>query len=199
MSALQTVSAVMLGFYALVIIALVCYIGGSRVAASVAIVALAATLALCAPPAHAQTVVGMHLYSVHVPAETYQNNENLGLYVRTAGGWTAGAYRNTLRRTSVYGGYTFSYQRYSLTVGAISGYQRKWERVPTGPNGKCDNGTGFRWCDAQVGASRGAFTLLLAPSVALPVVWGATPRVSYVPGLAGSANVVHFSMEKSYE
>lgn len=191
--ALTTVVAV----YVLIVFAVGVYVFSGKAMASVFMVLAAASLMTCSKPASAQqTTMGVHLYSVHAPAKDYQNNENPGLYIRTAEGWTAGVYRNTLRRTSVYAGYTVDYAPFSLTVGAISGYQRKYERVVAGPNGECDNGTGFRYCTQQTGATRGAITLLLAPSVALPPVLGAVPRVSYVPGLAGAANVFHLSLER---
>ncbi|KNZ33325.1 MAG: hypothetical protein AD742_06980 [Methylibium sp. NZG] len=78
-------------------------------------------MALLAPCAHADTV-GLHLASVHVPQRQF-NNVNPGLYYRSDAGWTVGGYRNSLRRTSVYGGYTLEYGPLALTAGAVTGYQ----------------------------------------------------------------------------
>jgi hypothetical protein len=81
----------------------------------------AAALALVSPCAQADTV-GLHLASVHVPQRHF-NNTNPGLYYRNDAGWTAGGYRNSLRRTSAYAGYTWEYGVLGLTAGAVTGYQ----------------------------------------------------------------------------
>ena len=81
----------------------------------------AAALALIAPVARADTV-GLHLASVHVPQRHF-NNTNPGAYYRSDAGWTMGGYRNSLRRTSVYAGYTWEYSALALTAGAVTGYQ----------------------------------------------------------------------------
>lgn len=121
-------------------------------------------------------ILGLHLFSIHAPALPEQNNVNLGAYVRHESGFTAGIYRNTLDRTSVYAGYTIG-DRLALTVGAVTGYQK--EIV----NGK------------TVGASGGKLTLMLAPSVRLGPV-----RMSYIPrvGASNPCNVFHFSVEKEF-
>lgn len=68
--------------------------------------------------------VGAHVASWHVH-EGF-NNVNPGLYARWDSGLTMGAYWNSERAMSAYAGWTFSFQedRYALTVGAVSGYQR---------------------------------------------------------------------------
>jgi len=81
----------------------------------------AVALALLAPDAQADTV-GLHLASVHVPQRHF-NNTNPGLYYRSDAGWTTGGYRNSLRHTSVYAGYTWEYSALGLTAGAVTGYQ----------------------------------------------------------------------------
>ena len=68
-------------------------------------------------------VVGFHLFSQHVPAANY-NNFNPGIYYRLAEGPVAGIYRNSVRRTSVYAGYTWHYGRFDLTTGVVTGYTR---------------------------------------------------------------------------
>jgi hypothetical protein len=80
--------------------------------------------ALPASCAQAQTV-GLHLGSVHERAGF--NNVNPGAYVRGADGWTVGAYRNSVRRLSVYGGRTWESPAWhglsaAVTVGVVSGY-----------------------------------------------------------------------------
>ena len=81
----------------------------------------AAALALLAPCARADTV-GLHLVSVHMPAHEF-NNFNPGIYYRNDDGWTAGGYYNSLRKASVYAGYTWQYRALGLTVGGATGYQ----------------------------------------------------------------------------
>lgn len=80
---------------------------------------LAAPL-LAAPCALAQTF-GVHLVSHHAPAKIY-NNTNPGVYYRTAEGWTAGIYSNSLSRTSVYAGYTWKFGVFDVTTAAVTGY-----------------------------------------------------------------------------
>ena len=68
--------------------------------------------------------VGLHLASVHIPARSAYNNVNPGVYYRSDAGWTTGAYRNSLSKTSVYAGYTLQYGRFGLTAGGATGYQQ---------------------------------------------------------------------------
>ena len=81
---------------------------------------LAAAGLLATPSARAGTI-GLHLASAHMP-ERHFNNTNPGLYYRSDEGWTAGAYRNSLRRTSDYAGYTWEWGRLAVTGGAVTGY-----------------------------------------------------------------------------
>lgn len=86
---------------------------------------LAATLATAATCAQAQThTFGLHLFSHHMPEKTY-NNSNPGMYYRHPDGWTAGFYRNSLRRDSVYVGYTWKYGIFDVTTAGVSGYFHK--------------------------------------------------------------------------
>jgi len=77
-------------------------------------------IASVAPAASAQTW-GIHIASKHVPAKNY-NNVNPGVYYRSEENWTGGIYRNSLRRTSAYAGYTFEYARFGVTMGGVTGY-----------------------------------------------------------------------------
>lgn len=79
-----------------------------------------ATTFTAAPCAMAQTF-GLHLVSHHAPAKIY-NNTNPGVYYRTPEGWTAGIYRNSLSRTSVYAGYTWKFGQLDVTTAAVTGY-----------------------------------------------------------------------------
>ncbi len=80
----------------------------------------ALAITACAGGATAGTL-GAHVTSLHFPQSDF-NNFNPGLYYRSDDGWTAGAYRNSLRRGSVYGGYTWESGRLGLTAGGITGY-----------------------------------------------------------------------------
>ena len=81
-----------------------------------------AVLGLWAATAAASAgTLGAHLASLHFPQNDF-NNFNPGIYYRSDGGWTAGAYRNSLRRGSVYAGYTWEFGRFGLTGGGITGY-----------------------------------------------------------------------------
>jgi hypothetical protein len=74
--------------------------------------------------AGAQTV-GIHLVSAHQHGG--MNNINPGIYARLDNGATAGFYRNSYSRWSVYAGYSMETPKWhglsaALTVGAVSGY-----------------------------------------------------------------------------
>lgn len=86
-----------------------------------ALVALGA--ALLAPLASAGTI-GLHVASQHFPEKNY-NNLNPGMYYRTDDGWTAGFYRNSLRRDSAYAGYTWKFGQLDVTTAAVTGYTHK--------------------------------------------------------------------------
>jgi hypothetical protein len=80
---------------------------------------------LFASPAHAQTTVGLHLATQHLEHST-QDLQTLtpGVYLRTESGFTAGSFRNSYSRSSVYAGWTWQTDdgRFALTAGAITGY-----------------------------------------------------------------------------
>jgi hypothetical protein len=78
------------------------------------------TLAAFAPAASAETW-GLHIASKHIPAKRY-NNSNPGAYYRSDENWTVGAYHNSLRRNSVYAGYTLEHGRFGVTMGGVTGY-----------------------------------------------------------------------------
>lgn len=140
----------------------------------------------------AGVTLGLHLVSVHVPAESWQNNVNPGIYLKTSDGWTVGAFYNTLKRTAVYGGYTFERGPFAVTVGVTTGYRKVVTDTPN-PNG---------WGPHTIterGYSSGAFTPMIAPSVALPKIGGVTPRLSFIPGIgAVKFSVLHLSVEEKF-
>lgn len=83
----------------------------------------AAAAVLLAPCALAGTI-GLHIGSHHMPSKNY-NNSNPGLYYRTDEGWTAGFYRNSLRKDSVYAGYTWKFGALDVTTAGVTGYFNK--------------------------------------------------------------------------
>lgn len=79
-------------------------------------------------------VLGLHLATYHT-SPTYVDPQgqqqayqgvNPGMYVVAPNGLTAGAYRNSRNRTSVYAGWSYrsphTYGDWGLTLGAASGY-----------------------------------------------------------------------------
>jgi hypothetical protein len=149
-------------------------------------------MAMLVSTAQAETTVGLHLGSVHLPSYSWQNDVNPGAYIRIDG-WTAGAYYNTYKRPSVYAGYTFVNGPFSVTVGAVSGYRIKQHA------GACMDGTyGTTAQPCNEGAVHGALAPLVVPSV----LFFDNVRVSLLPGVPGnkqSYTAVHLSIEKSFK
>ncbi|WKB52992.1 hypothetical protein [Eleftheria terrae] len=90
--------------------------------------AAALLFALLAGAAQADTTIGLHLGSQHYPARDL-NNVNPGVYV-LHDGWTAGVYRNSYRRPTVYGGYSWNlyrgdWVRLDLTAAVATGYRQE--------------------------------------------------------------------------
>lgn len=126
-------------------------------------------LALCGS-AHAQTM-GLHIASAHEHGGF--NGVNPGVYVRLDSGWTAGIYRNSMERTSVYAGFTLETGTRPLsaaiTLGCITGY------------------------NASV-------TPLVVPSVAYHFGSNAV-RVGFIPrppGLGGASSALHLMVEHHF-
>lgn len=69
-------------------------------------------------------VVGLHVATWHDSGNW--DNVNPGAYLRAEGGLTAGIYRNSIRKTSIHAGHTWSRPHVlgdvSLTAGAVTGY-----------------------------------------------------------------------------
>ena len=146
---------------------------------------LSTSLLICCTSANAQSAqadtprLGMHIASAHLPARSGQNDLNPGLYLKLQSGVTGGFFYNSLRRWSVYVGYTVEYGPFALTVGVVSGYQKR-----IGPDGYV------------YGVSNARLAPMFSPSVALPFkVGNLTPRVSLIPGIGNSSTVVHISLE----
>lgn len=131
--------------------------------------------------AQAQTV-GVHLVSYHTPQHWY-TNVNPGLYYRAANNWTVGAFRNSERKASVYGGYTFETDfrgwRPAVTVGVIHGYRS-------------------RGCySSNEGVCKTLTLPFVFPSIGTPDVDGWRLRLGYKPKARDkSAHVLHLMVEK---
>ena len=141
--------------------------------------------------------LGVHLVSAHIPAGLENNNLNPGVYAKVDG-FVAGVYRNTLRRTSFYAGYAFEHGPFALTVGAITGYDKRTKKVYTLRNAN-DATLGGTSSYETTGYSSSKVSPLIAPSVRLPEVFGITPRITYLPrlGIANRSNVFHLSIERA--
>ena len=74
--------------------------------------------------------IGIHVASRHEPVRRANgqkfNNSNPGVYLRWDNGVTAGSYRNSEYRTSVYGGWTWAGSACgpAVTFGVITGYAK---------------------------------------------------------------------------
>ena len=141
--------------------------------------------------AHAQGIVGIHITSMHLPERENINNINPGIYYRDPSGFVLGTYLNSVRRQSVYLGYTAEMGIWAVTIGAVTGYQKKHD-----PN-YCDKGKiDLPKAPCWSGYSSGAVTLMFAPSVRLPEIMGVTPRLTIIPSLGVNSSVLHISLEK---
>lgn len=84
-----------------------------------------ALISLCVLGVNAepQDAVGFHTFTRH--SEAGFNNNNYGIFARR-NSWEVGAYNNSFRKTSVYGGYMLEASNFPLKpavlVGAVSGY-----------------------------------------------------------------------------
>lgn len=139
-------------------------------------------------------VLGVHVGTRHFPERAHLRDVNPGLYAISPGGWVAGACRNSLGRTSVYGGKVWSWGPASLTLGAISGYRRR----PTIHEAVCSD-SAYTYCDRWDTGVKTELTLLLAPSIALPSIAGVTPRISYLPSYGQlKSQALHLSAEHRF-
>lgn len=127
---------------------------------------------------HAATL-GVHVGSTHYPGGSYQNNFNPGVYLRTDDGITVGAYYNTLRRASVYAGYTYQYGPFGLLGGVVTGYQPKV-------------------IDGLIYGEGKTLTPMLALSLQLPDLGGFKPMVMLVPPFQNSPAVLHLAFEHRF-
>ena len=167
-------------------------LASSAVLASLAFAA-AARAELLPPPA----VIGLHLRSVHhddgkAPDGSFGwNDNNVGAYARWSGGLTVGAFRNSLYRTSAYVGWTVSdsADRFSLTLAAMSGYDRLTDGAGDYQAVRCDKVNGCR----KVHLKR-VIVPVLVPSVRAGLTDRLGVRISVIAP-PGQPAAVHFSLE----
>lgn len=114
--------------------------------------------------------IGLDLYSYHLNTQAGLNNNTPGVYASFEGA-TAGVYRNSHDRTSVFAGYVFetSDRKLALLAGAVSGYK---------PEGKSK------------------ILPMLIPSLRLALASQWALRASYVPRPPhGDSASIHLSLE----
>jgi hypothetical protein len=156
--------------------------------------------------------MGLHVASIHAP-DRGQANTNPGAFI-IQDGWRFGVYRNSFARTTVYGARVFQlasgpYGSLSASLGVASGYMRKcetrtvhrWDYVGTSHVGGRRVTTVIpvnetsESCD---GFSRGYLAPLGAFTYSAPFsVLGATPEISFMPGIKGHASVGHLAFKWS--
>lgn len=129
-------------------------------------------------PAWKPTVVGLHVVSYHFEdgkqaADSLGwNNYNYGLYARWDNGVTAGFYKNSLFRWSVYAGYTLESAPFAsllgaklgLTVGMVSGYDRVVDSAHPGARLEYRCESACVWTPVK-----STILPMVVPSVALPI------------------------------
>ena len=123
----------------------------------------------------ALAAIGLHLVSQHT--EPGYNNVNPGVYVRSECGITAGVYKNSFRRGSVYISYSYDPKDLPIwaSVGAITGYRK----LP---------GTNFR------------LSPLAIVGLKTPEYKGYRLRLGYIPHVEPMThtNVFHLMLEKEF-
>lgn len=119
--------------------------------------------------------IGLHLVSWH--DEPGYNNTNPGVYVKSECGLTAGVYKNSFSRVSVYGAY--SYDPPKLPFWASAGFATGYAKIP---------GTNFRLSPIAIVGLKS------------PQYKGYLFRVGYIPKIGGvnNVNVVHLMIEKAF-
>jgi hypothetical protein len=162
------------------------------------VLSLLAALAFSAQAQLLPAVVGVHLVSYHVekggssdPGDMGWNNKNPGLYAKWGNGLTVGAYRNSLYRNSAYLGWTFSdnTDRFALTLGAVSGYDKITEGTGDYQAVRCDEANGCRTVNLK-----SVILPLLVPSIRVGITDRLSARISLL-AVPKQPAAVHLSME----
>jgi hypothetical protein len=143
-------------------------------------------------------VVGLHLVSYHAKQggssssdDRGWNNRNPGVYARWGNGATIGTFKNSLYRQSTYLGWTVSdlSDTVSLTLGAISGYDKITSGMGDHQDVRCDSTNGCRLVNLK-----SVILPLVVPSVRIGIMGGLSARLSLlaVPKHPAAA---HLSLE----
>lgn len=142
-------------------------------------------------------ILGMHLGSIHAPTKPGQNASNPGLYVRSEA-FEVGGYLNTHRRLSLYGGPRVELPaRFSLLLGAATGYKKEC-RVETTthtvaqrrPDGATATATYREHKTLCEGFSSHHVTPMASLSYTFPKISGIAPRLTYIPAIRSDASHV---------
>lgn len=177
-----------------------------------ALALLACCLGFAALDARAETEIGLHVASLHVPQKEHQSNDNPGGYFKVDD-FVFGGYRNSIGRNTFYAAYVHDLGHgFDVSIGFATGYQKKCterivvvdERVVVEhrEDGSTVRSTyrdreSRRFCS---GFSRGALTPALAITYTSPVKFlGQTPFVKLVPGTGKSSTVVHFGVRVEFQ
>ena len=65
--------------------------------------------------------IGLHVGTAHIDPDMPLNDFNPGIYAVLDNGVTVGTYYNSIRKQTVYAGYTTKYKQFSLMVGVATG------------------------------------------------------------------------------
>lgn len=136
-------------------------------------------------------IIGLHLFSVHIPGGGQDNNINYGLYMQTKTGIVVGGFKNSYSRPSFYIGQSWSLNiteniNGSIILGAISGYDLRQYSSPAYFD------SNRKYVPAQhyeTGRWNDPFGPLIAPSVLL---WD-TVRITILPS---THTAIHLSLER---
>lgn len=122
-----------------------------------------------------QIILGLHLATVHVPDRPWLSSATPGIYARAPEGWSAGVFRNSFGRASVYGGFQFEpVAHLSIGVGLVSGYEYRMVEQPCGKFYPGLESWGACWI--RLGSTEHAIAPIIVPSVYYGPV-----RLSYIP------------------
>ena len=134
-------------------------------------------------------ILGVHLASAHLQPAINQHNANPGIYAE-CDGLTAGAYRNTLGRASVYAGYTLHSGPFAVSLGAVSGYQKRYAPGECRPGYREDAANP---CLKLYGITASRLMPMIAPSVSL-----GPARLWYLPRVGAHSSVLHLSLQHQF-
>lgn len=134
------------------------------------------------------TIIGLHLFSVHVPASTNDHGQNYGLYVQSRTGLVVGGFKNSLQRPSFYIAQTWAWPiqeniSANILIGGISGYDIRtttWRYFDS--HGKLVTQT----------EEYGKWNSKIGPLVSPSVLFFNTVRISVLPA---THTAIHLSLE----